>query len=325
MEDVELIGRIRRRRDPITIIGKPVLTSPRRWEAEGLLRCTLRNWLLQGLYLLRVPPVCLAGHYRTHAQTNATAREISTGRQLRQPSRHKRGFLMVLLLTLILTLMPLTSRGEGRVLFREDFHHLENWRPLHFPEIAAHTRYFVEGKDPNGVLTAVSRASASALVYAKIFNIYEYPRARWRWKVDNVYRNANPGEKSGDDYPLRTYVTFSYDPLKAKPLEKLQYGITRQLYGEYPPHSTLSYVWARQERLTTSPYTDRAKLIALQRGGEKAEVWQIEEVDMLEDYRLAFGVEPPAAASLAVMNDSDNTGQGSQSYLDFIEVFQNGK
>ena len=74
----------------------------------------------------------------------------------------------------------------------------------------------------------------------------------------------------------------------------------------------------------TSPYTNRAKLIALQRGSEKAGGWQIEEVNILEDYRLAFGIDPPAAASLAVMNDSDNTGQSSLSYVDFIEVFRNG-
>ena len=328
MEDVELMGRIRRRGDPITIIAKPVLTSPRRWEAEGLLRCTLRNWLLQGLYLLGVPPGRLAEYYRTHPQTPAPARGIWAGRQPKRPSRHKRISFPAVLVAFLLTLMPFTGRSGDRVLFREDFHSLENWRPLHFPKIAAHTRYFVEKKDRGGVLAAVSRASASALVYAKIFDIYEYPRARWRWKVDNVYRNADPGQKAGDDYPLRIYVTFSYDPLRAKLLEKLQYGIARQWYGEYPPHSTLSYVWASQagqERLMTSPYTERAKLLALQRGSEKAGAWQIEEVNMLEDYRLAFGMDPPAAAGLAIMNDSDDTGEGSRSYLDFIEVFQHGK
>ncbi len=248
MEDLELMGRIRRRRDPITIIGKPVFTSPRRWETEGLLRCTLRNWLLQGLYLFGVPPEHLAGYYRVHPATNAPYREIAAVRQPKWPFQQRRVSVLVIVLSLMLTLMSATGRGEDRVLFREDFRDLENWRPLHFPKIAAHTRYVVESKDQSNVLKAVSRASASALVYGKIFNVYEYPRARWRWKVDNVYRNANPGEKSGDDYPLRIYFTFSYDPLKAKPLEKLQYGIARQLYGEYPPHSTLSYVWARQAR-----------------------------------------------------------------------------
>lgn len=73
-----------------------------------------------------------------------------------------------------------------------------------------------------------------------------------------------------------------------------------------------------------SPYTEKAKMIALQRGKGKVATWQTEEVYMLEDYRRVFGAEPPMAASLAVMNDSDNTGQGAVSYLDFIEVFRDG-
>lgn len=66
MEDVELMERIRRRGDLIAFIDKRVLTSPRRWEEEGLLRCTLRNWLLQWLYLLGVPPERLARYYRVN-------------------------------------------------------------------------------------------------------------------------------------------------------------------------------------------------------------------------------------------------------------------
>jgi len=63
MEDVELMGRIRRRGDRIVFIDRPVRTSPRRWEQEGLLRCTLRNWLLQILYLCGVSPERLARYY----------------------------------------------------------------------------------------------------------------------------------------------------------------------------------------------------------------------------------------------------------------------
>ncbi|HEX9860614.1 MAG TPA: TIGR04283 family arsenosugar biosynthesis glycosyltransferase, partial [Nitrospirota bacterium] len=44
MEDVELMKRIRKRGGRIRIIREKVRTSPRRYEAEGLIRCTLRNW-----------------------------------------------------------------------------------------------------------------------------------------------------------------------------------------------------------------------------------------------------------------------------------------
>jgi rSAM/selenodomain-associated transferase 2 len=64
MEDVELMKRIRRRRDRISIIPEKVLTSARRWENEGILYCTLRNWALQTLYVLGVSPERLAKWYR---------------------------------------------------------------------------------------------------------------------------------------------------------------------------------------------------------------------------------------------------------------------
>jgi rSAM/selenodomain-associated transferase 2 len=64
MEDVELMRRIRKAGDRISIIPERVRTSPRRWEKEGVLFCTLRNWTLITLYLLGVPPEKLARFYR---------------------------------------------------------------------------------------------------------------------------------------------------------------------------------------------------------------------------------------------------------------------
>ncbi len=64
MEDVELMGRIKGRGDGICIIPEQVMTSPRRWEREGVLYCTLRNGMLQLLYVLGVSPERLIKFYR---------------------------------------------------------------------------------------------------------------------------------------------------------------------------------------------------------------------------------------------------------------------
>jgi len=63
MEDVDLMRRIKKRGGKIAILAHPVTTSPRRWEREGVLRCTLRNWLLLTAYLLGRPPEKLARYY----------------------------------------------------------------------------------------------------------------------------------------------------------------------------------------------------------------------------------------------------------------------
>jgi hypothetical protein len=143
--------------------------------------------------------------------------------------------------------------------------------------------------------------------------------------VDNVYKKGDIRDKSGDDYPIRVYVMFVYDPKQADIKERLEYGIAKALYGKYPPHSTLNYVWMGQniaERIITSPYTDRARIIILENGRSRIGTWVEETVNILDDYRAAFGKDPPQTAGIAIMNDSDNTGEMAVSYVDYIEVFK---
>lgn len=64
MEDVELMRRIKKRGDRIVILPDRVITSPRRWQQEGIVYCTLRNWLLITLYLIGVAPGKLARLYK---------------------------------------------------------------------------------------------------------------------------------------------------------------------------------------------------------------------------------------------------------------------
>ena len=64
MEDVELMRRIRKAGDRISIIPEKVSTSARRWEKEGVLFCTLRNWTLITLYFFGASPEKLTRFYR---------------------------------------------------------------------------------------------------------------------------------------------------------------------------------------------------------------------------------------------------------------------
>jgi rSAM/selenodomain-associated transferase 2 len=64
MEDVELMRRIKKSGDKIEIFHDRVMTSPRRWEREGVIYCTLRNWILQTLYFLGVSPHKLIQFYK---------------------------------------------------------------------------------------------------------------------------------------------------------------------------------------------------------------------------------------------------------------------
>ena len=214
---------------------------------------------------------------------------------------------------------------EGKFLLREDFNDLSSWKPLFFPKIEKHTSYTIESNGSESYLKAESNASASAVLYKTEFNIYQYSRVRWRWKVETIYKKGNAKTKTGDDYPLRIYIVFKYDPEKAGFMEKLKYNAAKLIYEEYPPHSSLNYIWANreyEERIITNTYTEKAKMVLLQKGDTNVGKWLIHDVNVLEDYEEAFGEKPPPISSIAIMNDSDNTGEKSISYLDYIEVYR---
>jgi hypothetical protein len=231
--------------------------------------------------------------------------------------------LRALILFCLLLPSSLSPAEESVVLFREDFATLDNWKPFFFPKIKTHSTYTIERDGDRHVLRAESNASASAIVYRESFDVYHDPVVRWRWKVRNVYRKGDATVKDGDDFPMRVYVMFLYDPDQAGFGDRILYGIAKSLYGEYPPHSSLNYVWSSKEhpeRIITNPFTDRAKDVLLRKGAALAGTWQEERVNILEDYQAAFGAKPPVQARIAIMNDSDNTGESSVSWMEYIEV-----
>jgi rSAM/selenodomain-associated transferase 2 len=65
MEDVELMRRVKKSGNKIWIFYDRVMTSPRRWEKEGVICCTLKNWTLQALYFLGMSPHKLARFYKS--------------------------------------------------------------------------------------------------------------------------------------------------------------------------------------------------------------------------------------------------------------------
>ncbi|MFH7320199.1 DUF3047 domain-containing protein [Desulfurivibrio sp. D14AmB] len=214
--------------------------------------------------------------------------------------------------------------ADSGVAVRVDFADLEDWRPLTFPKIPRHSDYrIVELEEGRRVLRVEADKSASGLVHRQKFDPMVHNVLRWRWRVENVYRQGDATRKDGDDYPLRVYVLFAYDPQRASLGMRATYRIARLLYGEYPPHASLNYIWANREqerRILANPYTDRAVMVIVRWGENELGRWLTEEVDILADYRAAFGEDPPREARLAIMGDADNTGESAVAYLEFIEL-----
>lgn len=206
---------------------------------------------------------------------------------------------------------------------QEDFNDLSHWEALSFKDIHRHSRYTIVRQGDDFVLRASSRNAASAIVHQREFNVYRFPILSWRWKVENLYAHADARTKSGDDYPIRLYVLFPYQEDAVSSWQKLKYNLARAWYGQYPPLACLNYVWTSRKyevEVLHNAYTERARMLPLRMGRDHLGEWVREQRNIVEDYRRAFGEDPPQTGRLAIMNDSDNTGEQSVSYMDDIRL-----
>jgi hypothetical protein len=46
----------------------------------------------------------------------------------------------------------------------------------------------------------------------------------------------------------------------------------------------------------------------------------VEKRNVLEDYRRVFGLDPPKAGAIAIMTDTDNTGEEAVAYYGPIRI-----
>jgi len=193
----------------------------------------------------------------------------------------------------------------------------DGWKPLTFKKVKRHTTYTLVKDGDSVVVKAVSEASASGLTREVKINPKEYPLVQWRWKVANALKKGDVTTKEGDDYPARLYITFEYDPGKVGFLEKAKYETARLLYGQYPPMGAINYIWeskAPKDTMVPNPYTEQVKMIVIESGVERLNQWVSEERNLYEDYKKAFGREPSMISGVAIMTDTDNTGESATAY-----------
>jgi len=165
------------------------------------------------------------------------------------------------------------------------------------------TDYQVTRQDDQWCIKATSRSAASALYHKIKFDLKDYPILTWRWKVDRVLARGSALHKDGDDYAARVYVVFpSWLFWKTK---------------------ALNYIWANKlpiGQAVPNPFTANAMMIAVQSGPRLTGKWVEETRNILEDYRRYFGTEPPSAGAIAIMTDTDNTGEEAVAWYGPIRI-----
>lgn len=177
---------------------------------------------------------------------------------------------------------------------------LEGWTQKIFK---GQTDYRIVNDAGQIVLQAKSSAAASGLVFKTEYNPQEYPVLAWRWKIDHIIAKGDSRTRSGDDYAARIYVIFPH--------------------WFFAKTKTLNYIWSNRlpkEAVQPNAYTGNAMMIAVESGSAMAGQWVSVQRNIIEDYRRAFGEDPPNVGAIAIMTDTDQTGESALAWYGDIEA-----
>lgn len=199
--------------------------------------------------------------------------------------------------------------------------HPVGWQPIEFGDVEVRTRYQLVQQAPTTdtttVVRAVSNGGAAGLGRELRVDPKNHPILTWEWRVSNILERGNARKKDGDDYPARLYVTFDYDPSNFGLLDRAKYTALQALGYDELPTRAINYVWASRvsrDTVLPNPYTDWVQMIPVRSGSTKVETWVTERRNIRADYRRAFGESPPPINGVAIMTDTDNTGESATAY-----------
>lgn len=173
---------------------------------------------------------------------------------------------------------------------------LQGWTSKSF---AGNTDYQLVTENEVQVLQASSNNNASGLFYKQTINLEKTPYLNWRWKISSRILNNNEQTKDGDDYSARIYVVVDGGLLRWKT-------------------KALNYVWsgqAEKEAVWSNAFLPKnAKMLATRTADDPLDTWLSEKRNVREDLRKVYGKDITQIDVVALMTDTDNTGQEVTAY-----------
>ena len=214
---------------------------------------------------------------------------------------------IIALLIFFLTIPSVTSAEDFRIppgceIIIDDFAHgiKPEWVSKSFK---GNTEYTWVKEDGKPSVRATSSNAASGLIYNIEYDLQEYPYITWNWKVNNIIATGDASLKSGDDYSARIYVVFS----------SFFFWNTK----------VINYIWANKlprNQTIPSSYTSSSIMVSVESGPENTGKWITETRNVSEDYIRLFGKKPPSVGAIAIMTDTDNTGESTSANYGPISI-----
>lgn len=204
------------------------------------------------------------------------------------------------------------SSGNAAAIFKD-------WQPYEFESIKSHTLYRLVQDKGQSVLQATSIASASGLIREIDIDLTDYPLLSWRWKVTQRPSGKDDRKRENDDHAVRLYLIFN----APEPNENRLKWLWRQLSSNESLNThALNYIWAHSAELgktIPNPYTASVMMIPVNRADQDIGSWVHIERNVLDDYLVSFGKQPPKLSGIAIMTDSDNSKSKATAYYGDIK------
>lgn len=188
---------------------------------------------------------------------------------------------------------------------------LEPWREVRLRAAIPPNRFRLRSWDGVPSLEIVSQASMSLMARPVEIDLKRTPILCWRWRIDAPLKRADMGQRSGDDYAARLYVSLRIPQADKSLALRAQLRLARTIWGADLPDAALNYVWDNRHPVGTerpNAYTERTVMIVQRSGAADAGRWIAERHDIGRDAARLFGTSADAV-QIAVAADTDNTGE----------------
>lgn len=196
----------------------------------------------------------------------------------------------------LIVLAWLSAPALGSVIPVDDFtRDLAGWNPKVF---VGQTHYRNVEYRGRAALQADSMGSASGLVRPIDIDLHKTPYLNWSWAVQERLHGIDELRKTGDDYPARVYVIYSVGPF---------FWQTR----------AINYVWSSSQppgSVWPNAFTANSTMVAVRGPGDTLTEWRSEKRNVLEDIRQLTGDSISNIEAVAIMTDTDNSGQQARAW-----------
>ncbi len=167
------------------------------------------------------------------------------------------------------------------------------------------------------VLKAEGIGTSSSLFKEAKAELKNYPIISWRWKISNVIRQAIETREDRNDSAARVIVVFRSEPEETPLWYGLEDLVKKIMRRNEPFGPRIEYIWGNRiekGQIIDNPSVKHSKVIVLESGEKKANLWIREKRNLLDDYRAAFGTNPEGILALGIQTDTDQSNEGVTAY-----------